>query len=81
MIKVITLALLISGCTAIDAYKSVAIGLGSKVATQALIDAEYVICKAAPVGAVEARYNTINLINARREICNRHIIKEVIHDN
>lgn len=73
MIKVTALILLLTGCTVTDAYKFAAVNLGGKIAAQALVDAEFVICKATPVGAVEARYNTAELVAARREICDRPV--------
>ena len=52
----ILVALILSSCTVIDAGKDVFKNKGAEISQKALTDAEYVLCKLAPVGSVINRY-------------------------
>lgn len=64
--KLLPLILLLPGC----AQLGIAVDKAADANDQALIDAEFVICNAASVGAIERRYNSKQLLNAREVICN-----------
>lgn len=65
----LTLALLMTGCSAAAAYRVAAAETGADAADQTLASAEWVLCNAAPVGAVKRRYNTDDKRDAYNTLC------------
>jgi uncharacterized protein YceK len=61
--------LTISGCAQISAV----IEKGADANDEALASAEFVICSGASTGSIQRRYNTIELLEARKVICDRNI--------
>lgn len=52
----IALLLLLGACASIDGVKKAMVGKASEVSAQALVDAEWWVCRAASVGSVKDRY-------------------------
>ena len=53
---VVLLTLVLSGCAAVQAGKSAVVGKAAEIVQDGLTDAEWFVCKAAPVGSVMDRY-------------------------
>ncbi len=47
---------------------------GAELNDEALVAAEFAICNGASVGAIERRYDTKKLLEARKVICDKEII-------
>ena len=54
--KPILLALLLTSCASIDTVKTAIAVKGAELSAQALVDAEWWVCRAASVGSVKDRY-------------------------
>lgn len=66
----ISIVFLLSGCTLLGEITGKAADINDK----SLVSAEFVICSAASVGAIERRYNTKELLTARKILCERNVI-------
>ena len=64
-IIVIIFILFISGCSLLPGIAE----KGAAINDESLINAEFVICSAASTGAIQRRYNTKELLSARKVIC------------
>jgi uncharacterized protein YceK len=62
--------LLTSGCSTIANLANRAAGVND----EALASSEFVICKGASVGSIERRYNTTELLEARKTLCDNVIV-------
>lgn len=60
----------VSGCSMVAGIADKA----AEVNDEALVSAEFAICNGASVGAVERRYNTKKLLEARKAICEKDIL-------
>ncbi len=67
---ILVLVILLSGCSAIAGLAD----KGAELNDEALVSAEFVICSGASVGAIERRYDTKKLLEARKVICDKEII-------
>ena len=61
---------LLTGCSSIIS----AAGKVAEINDEALKSAEFTICNGASVGSVERRYNTSELLKARKVICDREVL-------
>jgi hypothetical protein len=68
-ISVFIIAMLMTGCGAVGAYRGMVAETGADAADQALESAEWAMCNGVPVGAVKRRYNTEEKRNAYNQIC------------
>jgi hypothetical protein len=67
MKKILLILMLCGGCSTVGFIADRA----SQANDEALKSAEFTICVAASVGAIERRYNTKSLVKARKELCKR----------
>ena len=64
------LALLLSSCATLDTARDVVKQKGAQAADTALLDAEWLVCKATPIGAVKRRYGqTMEAAETYRRFC------------
>lgn len=70
IVLIVVLSAALSGCSTIAQITDKA----ANVNDEALVAAEFTICSAASVGAVQRRYNTQELIEARKVICDREMV-------
>jgi len=71
--KKVTLLLavfLFSGCSVMSGIMD----KGAEINDEALVSSEFIICSGASVGAIERRYNTAELLEARKALCDKAII-------
>jgi hypothetical protein len=61
---------ILSGCSVLYAIAD----KGADINDETLSSSEFVICSGASVGAIERRYNTKELLEARKIICDKSII-------
>lgn len=67
---VLALALLLGACATADTAREVVKLKGAQAADQGLTDAEWLVCNAAPVGAVKRRYGqTVERADTYRDFC------------
>ena len=69
-ITILLFALFLTGCSTIGKV----VDRAADVNDEALLSAEFTICNAASIGSIERRYNTIELLNARKVLCDKSII-------
>ena len=63
---ILVLALLLGACTALDVVKQ----KGAALADQGLTDAEWVVCKLTPIGAIKRRYGqTVERADTYKDFC------------
>ncbi len=66
----VILSLFLIGCAQLGTVKKVVGIKGAQLNDQALIDAEWVVCKAASHGSVDRRYGqTVDRANLHKEFC------------
>ncbi len=66
----ISLLVLLAACSTLDTARDVVKQKGAQAADQGLTDAEWVVCKASPVGAVKRRYGlTVESAETYRRFC------------
>ena len=66
----LALALLLGGCATLDIARDVVQQRGAAAADQGLSDAEWLVCKATPIGAIKRRYGqTIESAETYRRFC------------
>lgn len=69
-IVLVSLLVLLGACSTFDTVKTTVKAKGAKVAVEVLTDAEWVVCRAAPVGAVKDRYGqTVERADTYKEFC------------
>jgi acetyltransferase-like isoleucine patch superfamily enzyme len=61
---------LFSGCSIMSGIMD----KGAEINDEALVSSEFIICSGASVGAIERRYNTVELLEARKTLCDKDII-------
>ncbi len=67
---VIALALLLGACSTLDTAWDVVKLKGAQAADQGLLDAEWLVCKATPIGAIKRRYGqTVEAAETYRRFC------------
>ena len=67
---IIGVLLVLGGCTVLDTAKKTVAVRGAELNDSALIDAEWVVCKAASHGSVDRRYGqTVERATLHKEFC------------
>ena len=69
----LTLALLMTGCSAASLYRGAVAQQGAEASDQALESAEWAICSGIPVGAIMRRYNTDEKRAAYNTLCSNSL--------
>jgi len=67
---ILTTLILLTGCSSIIS----AVVKVAEINDEALKSAEFTICNGASVGSVERRYNSKELLQARKVICEREVL-------